>query len=257
MNDLQTFVINLDRSADRLARVGSALDSLGLPWTRVPAVDGAAMPEEERTAYLDEPAFQRQHGMPSVPGELGCYLSHVRAMQRFLEGTAQMALILEDDVRLLPSLPQVLQALQACAAHWDMVKVSGVHSGTPVRVRRLTDEHWLAVMLTRCTGASATLINRHAARRYVDQLLPMSLPYDHAYDKGWRFGLKVRMVTPWPAIHDNKVPTTIAQVQLPAGRTTRKFHWTRRLPAYMTRARNEIRRIFYGIGQIIAERGVR
>jgi hypothetical protein len=53
-------------------------------------------------------------------------------------------------------------------------------------------------------------------------LLPMSLPYDHVFDQGWRFGLKVRLVTPTPCGHDEEIATTIvhrrrhAQVPLDA-----------------------------------------
>lgn len=254
MNGLHTFVINLDRSPERLEQIGRSLDALALPWTRVPAVDGRLLPEAERRAALDEHAYRRQHGMSPVPGELGCYLSHVGAMRRFLGSDAALALILEDDVRPRAALPRVLQALQDCAAHWDMVKISGVHSGTPIRVRPLVDDHWLAVMLTKCTGSSAYLINREAARAYLDRLLPMTLPYDHVFDQGWRFGLRVRMVTPWPAHHDDQVPTTIDSTAAGTARTSRKFHWSRRLPTHWSRARNELRRVRYALGEVWRER---
>lgn len=251
MPELQTFVINLDRSTDRLERISQRLQQLGLPFTRVSAVDGRQLGERERGEAIDEATFQRLHGMTSLPGELGCYLSHVKVMHAFLATDAEAALILEDDVQPDPALPQVLQALLAAPAHWDMVKISGVHSGTPVRVHRLTDRHWLAVMLTRCTGSSAYVINRRAAQAYADGLLPMTLPYDHVFDQGWHFDLKVRVVQPLAALHDSVVATTIT----PSGAASRKFHWTRRLNAYWFRAVNEWRRVRYALGQLWLERG--
>ena len=252
MDGLQTWVINLDRAPERLARVHAQLQQLGLPYMRLPAVDARAL-RPEQNAELDEPAYRRRHGMSPVLGELGCYLSHVEVMRAFLAGPATCALVLEDDVLLQPTLPAVLQALMAHPSRWDMVKLSGVHSGTPMPVLDLGGGHALAVMLSRCTGSSAYLINRPAATAYLrapNGLLPMGLPYDHVFDQGWRFGLKVRLVTPRPCDHDQDIPTTIVT---PTG-VTRKFHWTKRLPAFAYRMRNETRRLVYGLTQLLRER---
>jgi glycosyl transferase family 25 len=96
-------------------------------------------------------------------------------------------------------------------------------------------------------------MNRHAATAYLrepDGLLPMSLPYDHVFDQGWRFGLKFRLVTPTPCGHDETIASTI--VAPPGG--SRKFHWTKRLPAYAYRLGNEWRRLVYGLTQALRER---
>jgi glycosyl transferase family 25 len=253
MNGLQTWVINLDRAPERLARIRDQLQALNLPWTRLPAVDARALTTEQ-SACLDEPAYRRKHGMKPVLGELGCYLSHVQAMRLFLASSASFALVLEDDVLLHSSLPAVLQGLLANPQRWDMVKLSAVHSGTPQRVLNLTPglqpSHHLAVMLSRCTGSSAYLMNRRAAEVYARELLPMSLPYDHVFDQGWRLGLKVRLVTPTPCGHDSDIPSTIVAPPGPS----RKFHWTRRLPAFSYRLGNELRRLAYGLIQTLREK---
>ena len=249
MERLQTWVINLDRAPERLARISQQMQRLALPFTRLPAVDARAMQDTDRAA-LDEPAYRRKHGMTPVLGELGCYLSHVHAMQHFLASPAEFALVLEDDVLLHDSLPAVLQGLIQHADRWDMVKLSAVHSGTPVPVLQLAPGHVLAVMLSRCTGSSAYVVNRRAAQAYAEGLLPMSQPYDHVFDQGWRFGLKVRLVTPTPCGHDDQIASTILA---PAG-VSRKFHWTRRLPAFAYRLGNESRRLAYGLQQTLREK---
>ena len=97
-------MINLDRAPERLARISAQLQRLQLPYTRLAAVDARALTPAQK-ALLDEPAFQRKHGMTPVPGELGCYLSHVAVMRAFLASQAEFALVLEDDVLLQASLP--------------------------------------------------------------------------------------------------------------------------------------------------------
>jgi glycosyl transferase, family 25 len=250
MNQLLTLVINLDRATERRARITKQLLDLGMPWTRLPAIDAHQLTDAQR-AVLDTAAFHRKHGMATLLGELGCYLSHLEAMRVFLASGASYALIFEDDVLTGPHLPAVLNSLMAHPNRWDMVKLSAVHSGTPVPVLRLTETHSLCVMLSRCTGASAYLINRHAAEAYLGGLLPMSLPYDHAVDQGWRWDLKVRLVTPQPCLHDQEITTTIVS---DSSQPPRKFHWTRRWSTYMYRLGNEWRRLQYGLRELWRER---
>ena len=245
----QTWVINLDRAPQRLARITAQLARLGLPFHRLAAVDARLMTPEQQ-ALLDEPSYRRKHGMLPLLGELGCYLSHVQVMQAFLTTEAEFALVLEDDVQLHDSLPAVMQGLALHHARWDMCKLSAVHSGTPQPFVEVAAGHQLAVMLSRCTGSSAYAINRAAARAYLQQLLPMSLPYDHVFDQGWRFGLKVRLVTPTPCVHDEQVASTIVA---PPG-VSRKFVWFRRFPAYAYRLRNEAARVAYGLRESAHER---
>ena len=249
MKRLQTWVINLDRAPERLARIAAQLQQLNLPYTRLPAVDARALTAQQLAA-LDEPAYRRKHGMTPVLGELGCYLSHVQAIDLFLASGAEFGLVLEDDILLHDSLPAVLQSLLSHAHRWDVAKLSAVHSGTPVPVLELVPGHQLAVMLSRCTGSSAYLLNRRAAAAYAAGLLPMSLPYDHVFDQGWRFGIKFRLVTPTPCGHDEQIASTIVA---PSG-ASRKFGWTRRFPAYAYRLGNEWRRLLYGLRSTLRER---
>ncbi|TXI23730.1 MAG: glycosyltransferase family 25 protein [Roseateles sp.] len=246
-SNTHAWVINLDRSPERLAVISAQLDALGLPWTRHRAVDARAL-RPDQSALLDLPEFHRKHGMEPVPGEIGCYLSHIEVMQAFLASPHRFALILEDDANLGPRLPPVLAELEACAERWDMVKLSAVHSGSPQTCLRLDDQCELAIMMSRCTGSSAYLISRHAAEVYLSKLLPMSVPYDHAFDRGWALGLKIRLVTPPPVGHPQDNATTI----ITSGR--RKFHWTRRWTTHLYRARNEIARIWWGLVELRQER---
>jgi glycosyl transferase family 25 len=243
---LHTWVINLDRAPERLARVRAQLDGLGLAWTRLAAVDARTLTTEQAST-LDEATYRRKHGMTPALGELGCYLSHVEVMRALLASRFEFALVLEDDVLLKPSLPAVLSGLVMCPQRWDVAKLSAVHSGTPVPYLRVAPGHSLAVMLSRCTGSSAYVMNRAAARAYLAGLLPMSLPYDHVFDQGWRFRLRFRLVTPTPCDHDEMIASTIVSA------SNRKFPRRQRWRAYRYRLGNELRRVSYGLAQSLVE----
>lgn len=235
-----TLVINLDRAPQRLSFMSDQLASIGLHWERMSAADGRLFSLEDAT-LVDLTEFARRHGKTPVHGELGCYLSHVWAMRRFLETDSPYALILEDDVQLSEVLPRVLEALANVHGDWDMVKLSGVHSGSPLKLQLLCAQAHLAVTLTPYTGSSAYVINRRAAQNYLSGLLPMRVPYDHEFDRGWHWGLKVRAVMPSPCGHDQAGESLINTTT-----TQRKFHWTKRWPAIGWRLGNQWRRLLYG-----------
>lgn len=248
MRDCPIYVINLDRSPERLREISHQLEQLGLSFERIPAVNGKLASEAQK-ALLDEKGYQSRHGKSSLPGELGCYLSHVKAIDNFLASGQSFAIILEDDAILEAGFVHGIEELLKHGNRWDMVKLSGVHSGTPVSILKLNQNHVLAVMFSKCTGSSAYIINRCAALAYRQRLLPMTLPYDHEFDKGWKYGIKVRSVSPFFVAHNEAAPTTI----LPAGKSNRRLTGSKRWPAYQYRIQTEFERLGYAIRQCFKE----
>jgi len=102
---MDILLINLDRSPDRLAFMAAQLDRLGLAFTRLPAVDGATIADEEFNRL--SPTYMR----PLSRAELGCLFSHMSAWA-FCAETNRPALILEDDAFLSDRLPAFLSELE-------------------------------------------------------------------------------------------------------------------------------------------------
>ena len=94
------------------------------------------------------------------------------------------------------------------SAHPNLVKLEAHHSTVSLPIRRLFGPYCLCVVPTRPTGSAAYVINRSAAGAFLERLLPMVVPYDHAFDRGWALGLRVRAITPWPVKTDG--PSTIS-----------------------------------------------
>ncbi len=217
---LATFLINLDRAPDRLAAMESRLAALGLPFARVPAVDGRrlAFPHPD----FSEPSYKLLHGRRTSPAEVGCYLSHVACARAFLEGDADLALILEDDAAFEPDLLDTLDRAALQPEVWDLLRLTTVSSGRAIPVRPLGNGRSLAIALTREKGSGAYLVNRRAARWIARDLVPMRLAYDIAYDLEYLRGLKAAFVLPMPASQigpePSQVQVGIQQVKLPRWR---------------------------------------
>ena len=250
LNKLLTLVINLDRSPHRLAKMVSQLEAIGWPWERLSAADGKTLSTDDQS-LVDVDAFKRKHGMMPLPGEVGCYLSHVWAMRRFLQTDKLFLLILEDDLRLGTDMPAVIHALIDRADQWDVVMLSGIHGGSPLPVARLKDDYTLAVPLSRYAGSSCYLLSRQAAEIYLRDLLPMSLPYDHEYDRAWAYGFKMRMVVPAPCTHTFELGSELN----PHAVERVNFHWSKRLQAYGWRLLNEFNRVVYGLLKWVQHKG--
>ena len=99
MYDFDVLLFNLKGSYERLESVRNMLYAEQINWRLMPAVDGRhGMPE--RDYDYDEAAAIIRHDRPLTAGEIGCYLSHIKALQMFLEGSAQYAEMLEDDINI-------------------------------------------------------------------------------------------------------------------------------------------------------------
>ncbi|GAB1481079.1 hypothetical protein MASR2M74_36620 [Paracoccaceae bacterium] len=112
MRQVPVFLINLDRSTDRLHRMRQRLEAAGLEWTRISAVDGQQALEAGIPDYTDVAALA-VGGRRLRPGEIGCYLSHREAAQRVADSGAEWGLVLEDDAVVPPDMAARLQAIIA------------------------------------------------------------------------------------------------------------------------------------------------
>ena len=192
------YVINLGRNRVRLRAIAGRLDRLHLRWERIDAVDGrefGSLP----WPHFNEFAYRYLWGKIPHPNELGCYLSHYRALRTFIASGAPFAVVAEDDAVFADDFEDVLAELVADATSWDVVKLESRHWGWPVTVNAMSNGRRLVAYTQRSTGAAAYLVDRIAAAAYIDRLLPMNVPYDHAFDQVWRFGLRMRGVLPRPA----------------------------------------------------------
>ena len=236
------YVINLDRDAERMASIRANLEALGLPFERLPAVMGKDVPDWEKLVDLPTYAWRNRLDMPRA-GEVGCTLSHLKAMETFLRTEAPWCVILEDDVEVLPACVDVLRSL-ADKDDWDLVKLFHFHAGMPVTKRALGAEHRLVVHLTRTTSSAAYVVNRRAAETLLKSMRPISEQVDHALDRPWETGLRVRGVRPMPVVLAPVAHTTstIGYQDKPKRRTPGKA-----MKLFLSRAKKEICRFGYGL----------
>lgn len=195
---VHSFVINLKDATERWDHMSQALEKVGLDFTRIDAVLGKMLTEP--ISAFDERRFNILTGKHKNYGEIGCYLSHIKALNTFIKSDFKYALILEDDVELPHHLPSLIHAAIQNSQHWDMLRLSSSREGNYIKISDLPHESALAYNTRVLKNTGAYLLNRKAAQACTQKMLPMRLPYDVALDRDWDFDFKTACIVPFPVV---------------------------------------------------------
>jgi glycosyl transferase family 25 len=191
------YVINLDRSPDRLRFVLPRVLQMRFPTERISAIDGQRLSESDLDQYVDTDSFRVFQGYPPKRGEIGCSLSHFKAWEKFLQSSYRYALIVEDDITFPPeTLKAVVTELMDSSNDWDVVNFNLSRSATPLTLRSLKSYGKLVVYLKAFSCAGAYLINRQAAARLLTHAFPIKMPVDVMFTRGWEFDIKFTIIEP-------------------------------------------------------------
>ncbi len=193
---ITSYIINLDRSKDRLAYVQPRINALGYPVVRFPAVDGYNLTKETLSRVVSK-NFYSYTGDYADLGTIGCALSHAKVWEKFLATDADYALIFEDDVYFSAAeLQPILTELIKNHNMWDIVNLQVGHRGLPITAKKLASGYAIVHYLTKVTNAGAYLISRASAKKLLANAYPIRMPIDHYFLRGWDLDLKVVGVEP-------------------------------------------------------------
>lgn len=202
---LDCYIINLDRAVERWSRVqaSAAAHHDFLRVVRVAAVEGRTLSDEKNSSqknslhFCSAWQFRMKMGKRVNPREVGCYLSHLKALQMFVDSGAEVALICEDDVTFGEETASVISAALAHRATWDLLRVHGARASSSISYQCLLKDFHLCTTLTGFIYATAYLVHQEAARKLLSLLEPMTLPYDMALFSG-RWLIREASIIPSP-----------------------------------------------------------
>ncbi|MSO70548.1 MAG: glycosyltransferase family 25 protein [Alphaproteobacteria bacterium] len=192
-------VINLAANTARWANSARQLGEQGIPFDRLDAVHGWALPDDEIARVYDAGANQRRAKAALVRAEIGCYLSHIVAWRRIATGDSAGGFIFEDDFLASDDLAGVLGALSADPSGWDMVKLFSFDQAPRTLARHaLGPKHEVVVPYRVPTCLIGYGITRGAAQHLTARAIPFFRPVDEDQKFFWETGLKVALVLPSP-----------------------------------------------------------
>jgi glycosyl transferase family 25 len=249
---LAAYVINLPRSTARREKMETQLAAMELPFGLFAAIDGRAEWDQLKES-VDFAAFRRNTGREVMPGEVGCYHSHLAVWRDFLAGPADVALVMEDDVVFHAEFGAALGAALSVSDGWDFLKLNKIRAKQPICQGRVAD--WqVNAYLGPATGLGAYLITRELAARLLPAMLPVTRPIDHELDRIHVHDFRHFGLEPFPSHVDDGNQSTITGQGFSE---VRKFPWYRRLPVYRLRFGNLIGKAFHLFrrGRLLPRRG--
>jgi glycosyl transferase family 25 len=204
-----TQVLNMDRSAARLAMIDNYLKGAGIEYQRFSAIDGSKldMAAPEIKAMFDLDAWVRGHHRNPTNADVGCYLSHYRALEAFVAQDKPFGLIFEDDATIPADFIEKVSYALDDADAWDILKLHVRHPGPLVLRHTYRYDVRLCSFLVRHAGGTAYIVTRAAAAKMLRHMKPARRMIDWTYDEGHRMNLSVRTIAPM-IIGLQPVPTT-------------------------------------------------
>jgi len=176
---MKLYVINLERSKDRLDHITAVFEDQGLDFERMPAVDGRALPEETYRQLTSVSNWPLQ----LTRTEVGCLLSHRACLRLIAEGSDAYGAVFEDDIVLSARAKLFLKDGSWIPAGVDIIKIDTAEIAcmTGKVSARLQAGYRLAPLLSKHYRTGGYIISRTCARRLYELTQYASAPIDEIY----------------------------------------------------------------------------
>jgi glycosyl transferase, family 25 len=164
---LKAYVINMDRSEDRLTHMRQEFGRVGLSFERVAGIDGASLAAD----VVDDFRRNRIAAKPDgwQPAEIGCFFGHFEAWRRIAQGPDSWAAVFEDDIHVSPDLVPLLASADWIPRDADVVRLEGNRSMRLTHGRTIVPTPSRKVYRARSgtPGAAGYILARRTAARLI------------------------------------------------------------------------------------------
>ena len=143
------YYINMDKSKERRYQVEKQLKALELKGTRIRGIVGKTLPKHSSLS----------------PSEVGCLMSHIKAIKTAYENGDTYAIIFEDDINLLLTSywPVNLSQITNGAKGWNIINLY------PVYRFDTTEDYLRFPHKNPCWGCVAYIINREGMKNIMEE----------------------------------------------------------------------------------------
>lgn len=186
---MNIIVISLERAAERRKKIKDQLQKLNIEATIMDAVDGNLLSPDEKNKSIKIGRWRV--GEAFKPGEIGCTMSHIKALKLAKEKNWSYVIVLEDDIVLADDFEKRINILlRILPSNWEHIYLSGIPSVEPPG-SSLIFPNLIPSSFTECTHSM--MINSSAYDKIVDKLSRFETTTDDIYcnmmEKGHLFSL--------------------------------------------------------------------
>ncbi|MGU9940092.1 glycosyltransferase family 25 protein [Empedobacter brevis] len=195
----QTYLINLDRADERLKLMENEFNKCEISYERISAIDAKTL---NPSSYKVNNKYDRD----LVPGEIGCYLSHVKTLEIFLNSDNEFAVIIEDDAILADDFKSAVEHSLSIydrlptKDQWDVLKLFN-GKRKHIKIANVDEKHIIAACGTSIPITTiAAIWTRKAAEKFLTKIkkpLPtIQRPIDCDLQHAWEFDLRIYNLLP-------------------------------------------------------------
>jgi glycosyl transferase family 25 len=234
---MRIFLINLDRSPDRLLQFDVEAKKIGLQYVRISAIDGCGAVPAWLADEFDRASLSSD--------EIVYYVSHLCVSRLVRDEGLPAAIVLEDDAVLEPTFEQcALEAVRKAPPGWDVIHMSTNFKRSAFPILELGHGHQLVRYSRLPANSAAYAISSTGALKLLQPGL-RNIPIDMEFRYAWLRRLEIYGVYPALAQQRACVPSTIdgAPATAPSACNVRKRH---RKPSLLSQARGR----FYNLRRV-------
>lgn len=205
------FLINLERSPQRLANSVMQFNKHELSFTKINAIDGATLSQAQINKHYCETLNKKNYHYPLSRGQIGCYLSHRKAWQAIVDQKLDYALIFEDDFSLTSDIHAAINRINNLEMQWQLIKLCA-YKGRKRRIayqKTLDDGYSLVVHKKLMSGCCATAISYQGAKQLLAATEKFGRPIDCDLQHIWETGVCGYSLMPFPVIQSTEQESDI------------------------------------------------
>ncbi len=214
----KVFLINLDKSTDRLQHCAAKLDKLNIQYERFSAIDGTTLTEEQRQKVYCASNNITAYKKDMSDGEICCYLSHMALWKKIIEEELDYAIILEDDFELDDKFPLIHDAI-AKIKDWDYIRLANTIRKTKIRKSLTIDSNFALVRFNKVPiNTLAQAISKQGAEKLIKNHNSIARPIDVDLKHYWEKNIDVIGIVPPVVLSQDAFESDISKISKGKGR---------------------------------------
>lgn len=222
IGDIPIYYINLNRSKDRKIKLEEYFKEHEFTnITRIEAVDGS---------LLDRPELEKQYNIqPTISkNEIGCALSHYKAIETVYNDQHEYALIIEDDCRFEYLKHQIIPLINLLSEKedWEVIKLATVDRY--YKQNSKTIKHIVDNKFNKEGGSSAVayIINKKGCKKIIEEKKKITLHVSeiNIFDSLHTYSIYPPYFT-YPYYKENKSTIRLNNKGAHATQTLSKLFW--------------------------------
>jgi glycosyl transferase family 25 len=177
---MNVIVISLERAKERRERIKSQFEKLGIDGIIMDAVDGEKLSNIQKNKHINNPEGMFRNGEKFLPGEVGCLMSTINAINMARQKNWEYVIIMDDDVILSEDFKKGVNFLfRMVPPDWQHIFLGGHIYLAPAPVFQPS----IVQSYFKISGSYCYILNKSAYNIVLNDLLRFELPVDDAFEK--------------------------------------------------------------------------